>query len=93
MVAPRKTSMDFSRGDAGDNADDAAEGDDIRRVSRRNRRGAASIDEGKPERVRALLTVGPGSFSTGSAGLRPTSASPPKSGLEVGLATTACEAH
>jgi hypothetical protein len=45
--------MDFSRDDAGDNADDdAAEGDDIRRVSRVNRRSAASIDEGKPERAR-----------------------------------------
>jgi hypothetical protein len=44
--------MDFSRDDAGDNADDAAEGDDIRRVSWVNRRSAASIDEGKPERAR-----------------------------------------
>jgi hypothetical protein len=30
MVAPRKTSMEFSRGAAGDNVDDVAEGDDIR---------------------------------------------------------------
>ncbi len=29
MVAPRKTSTDFSRCDAGDNVDDAADGDDI----------------------------------------------------------------
>jgi hypothetical protein len=27
--AAAKTSMDFSRGDAGDNVDDAADGDDI----------------------------------------------------------------
>src|SRR5262252_87758 len=30
MVVPRKTSMDFSRGDASGNEEDAADGDDIR---------------------------------------------------------------
>jgi len=43
MVAPRKTSMDFSRGDAGGNEDDAADGDDIRR-------SPAGIDEAPPAR-------------------------------------------
>ena len=42
MVAPRKTSMDFNRDGVGDSVDDAADSDNISRVSCRNSRNATS---------------------------------------------------
>src|SRR6266849_5510941 len=71
MVAPRKTSRDFSRRDAGANEDGAADTGDIRRISPRNRQGAASIEEGarsRPPEPAYTYTPGPAPAQIPAAG-------------------------
>lgn len=81
MVAPRNTSMGFSRGDAGDKTDAAADGNIFAGVSRRHGRGGSSIVLGEPNRPVRILLAGP--VSQGSTSMAPSEITCPKCKKEM----------